>query len=289
MIEYSSNNIRNQLQWLMYKQESEKFPYILYIEEEQNKYLQLQVQERWPGPGKKIFCIPQGYYNENQLPLIKPLEQCSIKSIGRYGKKLTIVLDRKTKKRCWFLFLKKEYKTKPGEFYNQVFWVTQSSAKIRRPGAYIPQGGKKEPLFIISDKREKYAYKFPKTEILKENLPVGDYGLKINNELVAAVERKTIDNLLHEIATYDVFKLQLQELNNLKYKAVVFESPYSDFINPKKLKAYNAPYIAEIIADLFVSFPNIQFVFCDNRKLATEWIYRWFKRIQKENMSEEKK
>ncbi|HAV43225.1 TPA: hypothetical protein DCX15_04345, partial [bacterium] len=90
------------------------------------------------------------------------------------------------------------------------------------------------------------------------------------------------DNLLHEIATYDVLKLQLQELNNLKYKAVIFESPYSDFINPKRIRPYSAPYMAEILADLFVSFPSIQFVFCDNRKIAAEWIYRWFKRIQRD-------
>ncbi len=282
-METSSNNNAKQLQWLMFKQESEKFPYLLFIEEKPNEYLQLQVQDKWPGPGRRIFSLPEGYCGIDQLPSAKPIEQCGIISIERYGKRLTIVLDRKIRRRCWFLFLKKEYKKKPGEFYDQVFWVTQSSAVSRRAGAYIPQGRKKEPLLIVSDKRERYGYKFPKTEVVKENLPVGDYGLKINGELVAVVERKTLDNLLHEIATYDVFKLQLQELNSLKYKAVVFESPYSDFINPKKIKAYSAPYIAEIIADLFISFPSMQFVFCDNRKVAIEWIYRWFKRIQKES------
>jgi len=286
MVEDLSGNNSKHLQWIMFEQRSDKFPYVVYIEEEPNRYLQLQVQDRWPGPGKKIFCISGGYCNGDWIPATEPIEQCDIISIKRYGKKLTIVLNRKIRKRCWFLFLKKEYKTKPGEFYEQIFWVTQSSAKVRRPGAYIPQSGKKEQLLIVVDKREKYAYRFPKVvTVVKENLPIGDYGLKINDELVAAVERKTIDNFLHEIAIYDVLKLQLQELDKLRYKAVVFESPYSDFINPKKLKAYNAVYIAEILADLFVSFPNIQFIFCDNRKIATEWIYRWFKRIKREYLS----
>ncbi|MFN3966338.1 MAG: ERCC4 domain-containing protein [Endomicrobiia bacterium] len=272
----------DKLRYFLVADNNEKFPYRLYIEEEMNKFLQLRVQDRWPGPGKKIFCLPEGYCSIDNLKEIKPIESCGIVSVKRSGKKLNIILDRKKNKRCWFVFLKKEYKTKPGEFYEQVFWVTQSSAKIRRPGAYIPQGSKKEPIFIVSDKREKYAYRFPKAEVIKENLPVGDYGLKIDGKLIAIAERKTIDNLLHEIATYDVLKLQLQELNSFEYKAVVFEAPYSDFINPKKLKAYNASYISEIIADLFVSFPEIQFVFCDNRKIAAEWIYRWFTRIQRE-------
>ncbi|HAW49345.1 TPA: hypothetical protein DCX16_00100, partial [bacterium] len=183
-METSSNNNAKQLQWLMFKQESEKFPYLLFIEEKPNEYLQLQVQDKWPGPGRRIFSLPEGYCGIDQLPSAKPIEQCGIISIERYGKRLTIVLDRKIRRRCWFLFLKKEYKKKPGEFYDQVFWVTQSSAVSRRAGAYIPQGRKKEPLLIVSDKRERYGYKFPKTEVVKENLPVGDYGLKINGELV---------------------------------------------------------------------------------------------------------
>jgi len=60
---------------------------------------------------------------------------------------------------------------------------------------------------------------------------------------------------------------------------VVFESPYADFINPKKLTHYSAPFIAEILADLAVQFHDVQFIFCSNRKVANEWVYRWFQRI----------
>lgn len=79
----------------------------------------------------------------------------------------------------------------------------------------------------------------------KSKEKICDYGLIKNGEIVAVVERKTTDNF-------------------------------------KKQKFYNVTYIADILADLFVTFPGIQFVFCDNRKLANEWVYRWFKRINGE-------
>lgn len=91
-----------------------------------------------------------------------------------------------------------------------------------------------------------------------------------------------MDNLFHEIATYDVLKATLQEMSVFRYKAVVFESPYGDFINPKKSHFYKSSYVADILADLIFSFPDIQFIFCENRKLANEWIYRWFRRINLE-------
>lgn len=84
---------------------------------------------------------------------------------------------------------------------------------------------------------------------------------------------------MHEISTLDALRMRLQEMQSYKYKAFVFESPYADFINPKKLKFYSAPFVAEIIAEIFVEFPDVQIIFCSNRKVAQEWIYRWFQRI----------
>mgnify|MGYP000017642307 CR=1 FL=1 len=83
-------------------------------------------------------------------------------------------------------------------------------------------------------------------------------------------------------SVYDTFKVTLSELSTYKYKALVFESPYSDFLNPKKIKPYSANYIAEILSDIAVRFSEIQIVFCDNRKFAQEWLYRWFLRINAE-------
>jgi len=270
------------LRWLIYKQDSDKFPFKLYIEETPNKFLCLNVQERWPGPGKRIFCQFVGDCSIADLPTEEPIEKCNIIKQHRYGKRLIIILDRKIKKRCWFVFLKKEYKKKPGEFYYQVFWITQSSDSIRRPGAYVPKVREGNFCEIIIDKRERYPYKFGYANTKKENLPVGDYALVKDGKIVAIAERKTLDDFLGKLSVYDTFKATLSELSTYKYKALVFESPYSDFLNPKKIKPYSANYIAEILSDIAVRFSEIQIVFCDNRKFAQEWLYRWFLRINAE-------
>jgi hypothetical protein len=270
------------LRWLLYKTNEEKFPYKIYLEEKPNEFLILKVQARWPGPGKKIFCISEGYLHQEKIEDTEPVEECNIILFKRFGKKLNLILDRKTKRRCWFIFLKKEYKTRPGDYYEQIFWITQSAMKMRGAGAYIPQGGKKERMEIIIDQRERYPYKFANALTKRENLPVGDYALIKDKKIIAVAEKKTMDNFLHEIRGYDIFKSSLEELKQYKYKAVIFDSPYSDFINPKKNLFYRPSYIADILADLYVNFPEIQFMFFENRKLANEWLYRWFKRIWKD-------
>lgn len=270
------------LRWLLYKTNEEKFPYKIYLEEKPNEFLILKVQARWPGPGKKLFCISEGYLHQEKIEDTEPVEECNIILFKRFGKKLNLILDRKTKRRCWFIFLKKEYKTRPGDYYEQIFWITQSAMKMRGAGAYIPQGGKKEQMEIIIDQRERYPYKFTNALTKRENLPVGDYALIKDKKIIAVAEKKTMDNFLHEIRGYDIFKSSLEELKQYKYKAVIFDSPYSDFINPKKNLFYRPSYIADILADLYVNFPEIQFMFFENRKLANEWLYRWFKRIWKD-------
>ncbi len=125
------------LRWFLYTQpDNPRFPYRLYIEEKPNDFLILDVQDRWPGPNKKIYCQLPGRCAKENLPSEEPIEDVEIIKIERYEKKLSVILSRKIKKRCWFIFLKKAYKKKPSEFYNQIFWITQSSAKIKRPGAY---------------------------------------------------------------------------------------------------------------------------------------------------------
>jgi len=151
---------------------------------------------------------------------------------------------------------------------------------MKGPGAYIPQGGKQERMEIIIDKRERYPYKFAHSNIKKENLQVGDYALSKGNCIIAVAERKTLDNFLHEVRNFEVLKISLQELQRYPYKALIFDSPYSEFINPKTNLFYNASYTADILAELYVTFPDIQFIFFKNRKLANEWLYRWFKRIR---------
>ena len=54
--------------------------------------------------------------------------------------------------------------------------------------------------FVIQiDTRERYPYKFPRQQAstTRRALHVGDYGVLLDDEVVAAVERKSLDNLVH--------------------------------------------------------------------------------------------
>jgi hypothetical protein len=272
------------MRWLMYQQENKRFPFHLLVEHEPRKFLSYAVQDKWPGPGKNIFCIAGQEITEEQLPEeLEPVDSCQIKKIARYGRKLVVVLDRKIKKRSWFLTIEKKSKSNPGKTYQQTFWITQSSAMAHRGGAYLSEAGKRRDLTIVRDKRERYGYNFPKYKLEKEILPSGDYALKLSSgEVIAVVERKTKDGFIHEIATFDVLKTRLLEMiAAYKYCALLIEANYADLVDPKKCKFYSAGFVAEIIAELFANFPKLQIVFCSNRKFATEWIERYFQRISK--------
>jgi len=115
--------------------------------------------------------------------------------------------------------------------------------------------------------------------VIKENLAVGDYGLKYDDQIIAVVERKTKENILYNMQFFELLRASLHELKTVPYRATILECSYADLINPKKNPYFSPSYIADVIAELYVLFPNIQIVFCDNRKTANEWAYRWFKRI----------
>ena len=118
--------------------------------------------------------------------------------------------------------------------------------------------------------------------ISRSALPSADYALKLSNgQLIAGVERMTRDNFFQQMKQVDALKAKLHELcESYKHKAVVIESTYADLIDPKKTKFYRGGTVANFIADLTASFPQLQFTFCKNRKFASEWVARYFLAIK---------
>ncbi|MEO0081268.1 MAG: ERCC4 domain-containing protein [candidate division WOR-3 bacterium] len=270
------------LRWLLYRTEHERFPYHLLIEEEPGRFLCFDVQDKWPGPGKGIFCLARPDVSEEQLPLDQqPVDSCGIVFIKRYGRKLTVLLNRKIRKRSWFLTVEKQSKTTPGKTYKQTFWITQSSATVRRGGAYLSTRGKTSDLAIVRDSRERYGYRFPRHEVVRETMPVGDYALKNSSgEIIAVVERKTRDQFLADIGTLEVLRARLLEMTaRYPHCALVVEANYSDLVNPKKARFYSAGLVADVIAELSTGFPGLQIAFCSNRRFAAEWVERYFTSI----------
>ena len=266
------------LRWRIYKSnDDKKYPFSLFIEEKHGSFIFLRTAEKWPGPGKNVFCKFEGVVGAKAVPKDEPVDECSIFSIRRYGKRLTVILNRPKNKRSWFIFLQREYKKHPGAFYTQVFWITQSSSIAERRGAYIPKIKRAEYTVLI-DSNERYPYQFGAIETRRTPLQSGDYALCIGDAIVAIVERKTRENFLHELGHLDVFRAKLQEMAKFPHRVVVFEGSYTDFVSEKN-EFYQGTFIARVIGDLCAEFPDVPLLFFKGRKSANQWVFYYFQAV----------
>jgi hypothetical protein len=261
--------------WILEATGHSKFPFRIRITKGEENLLCLRVQDRWPGTRGHIFCLredPQGF-----LYPAEEIEKVPVISMKRYGKRLAIVLDRAINKRCEFLFLKKNYKQKEGE-YEQIFWRTRTNLIQRKLRSKLTTRGSPE-LHIVIDKSERYPWSFPGCLVERKTLPAGDYALAGEDGLKAVVERKTFENLLGEFGRLPLLHQALGELELYRYSALVIEANYSDFLNPQKLRFYNPSFTAKALAEIQALHPDLIIVFAGSRKLAREWTLRFFSAI----------
>jgi len=262
--------------WVLQRTNADRFPYRLQIlRNDGAPLLTLRVQDRWPAANRNIFCL-----REDEPPdggeVLEEVERVPVAALQRRGVRLSVILQRPRYKRCDFLFLKKAYKGKPSEAYEQIYWQTQRSMVQRRPRISMvsQRGPRGYTVRIASD--EKYPWTFPGAVVQRALLPAGDYALVDNGRLLAVVERKTLDNLLADFGLMPILHQRLLELATYEHHALVIEAPYEDFLNPKKVRHYTAAFCARLIASLYAAHPRLRIVFCANRKTANEWTRNYF-------------
>ncbi|MEJ5375591.1 MAG: ERCC4 domain-containing protein [bacterium] len=263
--------------FVLEKVQDPRFPYRLTLRSGERVLLALRVQEKWPGQKGNIFCVREerGVW---ACPC-EEVERVPVSVMKRLGKRLSLVLERPTKKRCDFLFLTKQYKTKEGQ-YEQIFWRTQKALTAHRPKAKLSTSS---PCFInvVIDSSERYPWKFPGCHVARGKLPVGDYAVvDERGEILAVVERKTFENMLAEFGRMPLFHQQLAELCSYPNCALVIESNYGDFLNPSKVPYYKPSFMVMALAEINALHPSLPVVFAGNRKLGQEWTLRFFHAVQ---------
>jgi len=211
--------------------------------------------------------------------VLEELERVDIIAFNERGRRISVVLARKRYKRCDFLFLKKSYKGRPGESYEQIFWLTQRSIEQHRPAFRLVSRHGKTELVVRIHSNEKYPWRFHSAVTERGAISGGDYALVDGDKMLAVVERKTLDNLLADFGTMPVLHQRLAELAAQDNHALVIEAPYADFLNPKKVHHYNPGFCAKAIAELYALHPHLRIVFCANRKIANEWTRHFFEVI----------
>jgi hypothetical protein len=99
----------------------------------------------------------------------------------------------------------------------------------------------------------------------------GDYGISLDGQLIAVVERKSLPDLVSSL-TNGTLRYALGELAALPRAAVVVEDRYSQIF---KLDHVRPALVADGLAELHVRWPGVPIIFAETRQLAEEWTYRY--------------
>lgn len=263
--------------WRVERTVSRGFPFRVSIEQDGRLILAVRAKAPWPGPGQNIFCLRERDFDPAE-PL-EPVELVPVASLTRVGRKLTVVLDRPQRKRCEFLAVDKPRSDGSGT-YEQVFFRTESGIRAHRSRSRVELRTQAEPLTVVIDSAERYPWRFPEATEVRRKLPVGDYGLILNGQLTAVVERKSFDNLLGDFGAIQALHHQLADLASFGIAAFVIEAEYRDFFKPTHLRGrWPATHVGRVLGELSALHPHLPIVYAGDRKSANAWTHQFFRSI----------
>ncbi len=229
----------------------------------------LKARDTWPRTSK-VYCHRVDDWPEE--PEI--VERVPVRSCIRRGAAIDLVLDRGRENRSQLVI------TTVRGGRQAVFWQTARTAKQARPAVAAPRARASgiADLEIVVDTHERYAYGFADRQavVVRGPLPAGDYGLVRDGALLAVVERKSLVDLVSSLTTGRL-KYQLTDLAAVPRAAVVVEDRYSSVF---KLDRVRPAVVADGLAECQVRWPSVPILFCETRKLAQEWTYRFLAAAQ---------
>jgi ERCC4-type nuclease len=162
------------------------------------------------------------------------------------------------------------------------YGLRQSGPGRRETSSVFVSRRGSEPLEIVIDGTERYPWTFSKAETRRENRPVGDYALVCDNRYAAVVERKTFDNLLHDLYQVRILHQALTELAGFPNPAMVVEAQYGDFFDRSRVgDDLSRPHLARLLGELPAMHPGVQMIFAGNRKMANTWTVQFFDAVRK--------
>jgi len=224
----------------------------------------LKAKETWPRTGKVYCHRAVGWPRDPEI-----VEQVPVRSCVRRGASIDLVLDRGRENRSQFVL------TRIRGGREAIFWQTARTAKQARPAVAIPtaRGSGVAGLEIVVDSHERYAWKFEHQQAttVRRALRAGDYGVVDGDRVLAAVERKSLQDLVGTL-TSGKMRYLLADLAALPAAAVVVEDRYSSVF---KLDRVRPAVVADSLGECHARFPTVPIVFCETRALAQEWTYRF--------------
>ena len=227
--------------------------------------LVFRAKDTWPRT-TAIYCHPVARSEWPAEPEI--VERVPLRACERRGAAIDVVADRSREHRSQLVFT-----TARGR--DVVFWQAPRTRKQARPAVTVPtaRASGLADLRILVDAHERYPYKFDNQQAIavRQALPCGDYAVEDSGRIVAAVERKSLSDLMSSL-TSGRLRYALGELAGLPRAAVVVEDRYSQIFAQHLVRP---ALVADGIAELQVRWPTVPIIFCETRKLAEEWTYRF--------------
>jgi hypothetical protein len=241
--------------------ENSSLPYLVGLPIEGGIFF--KTREAWPRASRS-YCHRIDTWPENA----EVIEEVAVKVCRRRGAAIDLVLDRRANYRSQFVFTRSRGR-------EVVLWQTAKVARQARPGARVPRRSAPglENGTIYVDTRERYPYRFGQRQVATERrkLSVGDYAVVADDVVVAVVERKTMENLSADLVSGKL-GFVMAELTGLQAAAVVVEGRYTELF---KSEWVEKGWLPDLVARLQVRYPSVPIVFCENRKFAEEWTYRF--------------
>ena len=222
----------------------------------------VKAREPWPRTSKVYCHRADGWPADAEI-----LERHAVRSCSRRGPAIDLVLSRPRENRSQLVITRARGR-------EVIFWQSPRTTKQARPGVHLPTArAHGQVLEILVDTGEKYPYAFAAQQATtrRQRLAAGDYAVALDGDVVAAVERKTLEDLAGSLLSGKL-TYALADLTALARAAVVVEDRYSRLF---KLPHASGARVAESLAEAQARFPSVPVVFCETRPLAQEWTYRW--------------
>jgi ERCC4 domain len=219
----------------------------------------------WPRTGA-LYCHPVPVEEWPAEPDI--VERVPLLSCARRGAAIDVVADRAREQRSQIALTKARGR-------DVVFWQTPRTRRQSRPVVRLPtaRAAGLTGLEIVVDTRERYPFGFAaqQADTVRRALPCGDYAVTVGGRTVAAVERKSVEDLVTSLMSGKL-RYAFGELAAVPRAALVVEAGYSRIF---KLEHARPSQVADDLAELQVRWPTVPIAFCETRKLAEEWTYRY--------------
>lgn len=243
-------------------EENTSLPYLLILPLASGSVV-VKARETWPRTSK-VYC-----HHAVELPdELDIVERVPVRSCVRRGASIDLILDRARENRSQFVFAKARGR-------DVIFWQTARVSKQARPAGSVPTArASGQQLEILVDSHEQYAWNFKAQQATtaKRPLPAGDYAVQVDGQIVAAIERKSLVDLISTL-TSGKLRYALADLAALPRAALVIEDRWSSVFSYKHVRP---SVIADGLAECQVRFPTVPIVFTETRGLAQEWSYRFF-------------